>query len=216
MDSYQSPAVQLFLQNSLAKAAGLLFQAGEHLVYGEDECLLKVEIASFMLETRKSLSALLASGGDSPTSRESAQSAQSAGNSGLASTSAAPKKDLNMQSPDGLAWSVPITPTISPLGAFGSSSSGGIDPYPLHLRWPSLSSPPSLSEEKSSSAQGKSSAFLTLTYAATGKKLLVAKDSIANVLQLDEGCNIFYKNGPADTADHVSECFSYIESELLK
>lgn len=118
-----------------------------------------------------------------------------------------------MPSPVGHVGDAPTS--TSPPGVFGNSWSGGTGQFPPV--WAGLypNSPPNLSAEKSSSAQAKSSAFLTLTYAATGKKLLVAKDSISNILQLDEGCNIFYKNNP-DGADHVSECFTYIESELLK
>ena len=59
----------------------------------------------------------------------------------------------------------------------------------------------------------KSSAFLSLT-CSNGKKLLIAKASIANILQQDEGCLIYY-NGNLEAPDSVMESFSYIEKELL-
>lgn len=212
MDFYQSPAVQLFLQNSLAKAAGLLFQAGEHLVYGEAECLLKVEIASFMLETRKSLSTLLGRESAFPPSKESGPSAPTAGSSGVNLTSPPPTKEPNMQSPAGPAN--PVFPHTTPRDLLGNSWFGGTPQFPPIWTAPSLDSPKTFSPEKCSCAAPKSSAFLSLT-CINGKKLLVAKSDISNIIQLDEGCQIYYKGNP-DTPDQVSECFTYIESELLK
>ena len=202
---------QLFLQNSLAKAAGLLFQAGELLTLGPDQCCLQMEITSFMLETRKSLFLLLQEQAGKATSKGSVQSAPIAEASGQNWTSPPETKGMNMSSPDGLVGNAgaPITPPE----AFGNSSAGGT----MEQTTPS-STPPDIFPLFSSSGNAlpgarKSSAFLSLT-CSNGMKLLVAKASIANVLQQDDGCFIYY-NGLPDTPDAVLESFSYIEKELL-
>ena len=202
---------QLFLQNSLAKAAGLLFQAGELLTTGPDQCCLQMEITSFMLETRKSLFLLLQEQAGKATSKGSGQSAPIAEQIGQNWTSPPETKGMNMSSPDGPVEGAG-TP-ISPPEASGNSSAGGT----MEQTTPSPTQPDIFPLFSSSGnalpGHRKSSAFLSLTY-HNGKKLLVAKDSIANILQADDGCFIFYKGSP-ENPDSVMESFSYIEKELL-
>lgn len=203
---------QLFLQNSLAKAAGLLFQAGELLKNGPSQCLLQMEITIFMSETKKSLFELLSQ--EPPhkaTSGESAQSAPIAGSAGQSWTSPPEKSALNTPSPAGPVVGAG-TPTTPP-EASGASSAGGTTEHPPTSDKPQPLFPLLSSAGNSSPGARKSSAFLSLTY-HNGKKLLVAKDSIANILQADDGCFIFYKGSP-ENPDSVMESFSYIEKELL-
>lgn len=202
---------QLFLQNSLAKAAGLLFQAGELLTTGPAQCCLQMEITSFMLETKKSLFLLLQEQAGKATSKGSVQSAPIAEQIGQNWTSPPETKGMNMSSPDGPAGNAG-TP-ISPPEAFGNSSAGGtIEQTPGWILPPKASFPDSCYGNALPEPH-KSSAFLSLT-CSNGKKLLIAKASIANILQQDEGCLIYY-NGSPENPDSVMESFSYIEKELL-
>lgn len=202
---------QLFLQNSLAKAAGLLFQAGELLTLGPDQCCLQMEITSFMLETRKSLFLLLQEQAGKATSKGSVQSAPIAEASGQNWTSPPETKGMNMSSPDGPAGNAGAP--ISPPEAFGNFSAGGTMGQTNDWMSQPGYSPWASSGGNASPGHRKSSAFLSLTY-HNGKKLLVAKDSIANILQAEDGCFIFYKGSP-ENPDSVMESFSYIEKELL-
>lgn len=202
---------QLLLQNLLAKAACLLHSAGELLTLGENQCLLKIEITSFMLGATRSLSSHLLRQGAEAILKESAQSAPTVERIGQNWTSPLLMKGTNMSSHDGPVGGAG-TPT-SPPEASGSSSAGGI------LELPPTSPPqPEIFPHFSSPGNAlpghrKSSAFLSLT-CSNGKKLLIAKASIANILQQDEGCLIYYNGCPANP-DEVLESFSYIESELL-
>lgn len=116
-----------------------------------------------------------------------------------------------MPLPDGPAGNAG-TP-ISPPEAFGNSSAGGTIEQINGWKLPPKASFPDSCYGNALPEPHKSSAFLSLTY-HNGKKLLVAKDSIANILQADDGCFIFYKGNP-ENSDAVMESFSYIEKELL-
>lgn len=202
---------QLFLQNTLAKATSLLFQAGKLLEHGADQCCLQMEITSFMLETKKSLFLLLQEQAGKATSKGSGQSAPIAEQIGQNWTSPPETKGMNMSSPDGPAGNAGAP--ISPPEAFGNSSAGGtVGQTPDWMSQPGYS-PWASSSGNASPEPRKSSAFLSLT-CSNGKKLLIAKASIANILQQDEGCLIYY-NGSPENPDSVMESFSYIEKELL-
>lgn len=202
---------QLFLQNSLAKAAGLLFQAGELLTTGPAQCCLQMEITSFMLETKKSLFLLLQEQAGKATSKGSVQSAPIAEQIGQNWTSPPETKGMNTPLPDGPAGNAG-TP-ISPPEAFGNSSAGGTMEQINGWKLPPKASFPDSCYGNALPEPHKSSAFLSLT-CSNGKKLLIAKASIANILQQDEGCLIYY-NGSPENPDSVMESFSYIEKELL-
>ena len=205
----KEPPTILILQNSLAKAAGLLFQAGEFLTIGDKQCLLKIEIAAFMLETRKSLSTLLTRLSDYPTLEASGRSAPIVERRGLESTSPPPWKGPNMSLLDGPVGDA--TTPLSPPEQSGNSLSGGTIPPPSDLDRRSWAFPTNLSDERRYSERAKSSAYLSLTL-SDKRKLLVAKSDISNIYQADDGCIICYKSKPEP--DQVLESFSYIESEL--
>lgn len=202
---------QLFLQNSLARAAGLLFQAGEFLTTGPAQCCLQMEITSFMLETKKSLFLLLQEQAGKATSKGSVQSAPIAEASGQNWTSPPETKGMNTPLPDGPAGNAGAP--ISPPEAFGNSSAGGTIEQINGWKLPPKASFPDSCYGNALPEPRKSSAFLSLT-CTNGMKLLVAKASIANILQQDEGCLIYY-NGNLEAPDSVMESFSYIEKELL-
>lgn len=138
----------LFLQNALATGAGLLFQAGETLgevEHLERQCILKIEIAAWFLETRESLSAVLS---EPPEKRESSQSARPAETPGLGSNWVAPTLGGNTSSPDGSVRN--MEPTCKQGGPFGNSSSGGTGDSPQPSARARESSPPNSSKGKSS------------------------------------------------------------------
>lgn len=197
----------LILQNLLARAASLLFRVGETL--GEGPCpptqtLLKIEIATFFLEGKSSLSEALLEK-ETPMQKESDQSAPSAGNSGPESTWDYPNLAReNTSSPDGLVY--PTGTTIERVVLSGNSSSGGTGDFPPLSNSPSPSSPPNSSEGKSSSAQSRSlGKFILLMTASTPcRHLLVAKDDISNVISAEGGGSWIYYKSQVD-ADQVCE-----------
>lgn len=171
-----------------------------------------MEITVFMSETKKSLFELLSQ--EPPhkaTSGESAQSAPTAGSAGQSWTSPPEKSAPNTPSPAGPVESAG-TPTTPP-EASGACSAGGTTEHPPPSEQPQSLFPLLSSTGNASPGARKSSAFLSLT-CTNGMKLLVAKASIANILQQDEGCLIYY-NGNLEAPDSVMESFSYIEKELL-
>lgn len=194
----------LFLQNALAQAAGLLHQAGELLTSEGKACLLQIEITAFMLETRKSLSSLLAQPSPGATSKESVQSAPTAERIGQNWTSPLQMKGMNMSSQDGPAEDAGIP--ISPPEASGSCSAGGTmeptqDPNALLEPFPWI-----FSNKSYLPRPPKSSEFLSLTY-HTGQRLLVAKKAITSIIEMEApqvGCTIFYNENTRD-GDHVLE-----------
>lgn len=206
----------LRIQNLLAQASSLLFRIGDSLAKDETcsptQILLKVEIATFFSEGRKSLSDVL-SEMETPMSKESGPSAPPAGSFGERSNSASlgSTNPPNTSSPDGPARSTEMP--HSPVAPSGNSSSGGTGEFlppsePLYH-----SSPLSLPGVRLISGPGKSSGrFLRLT-CSNGKPLLVATDDISNILAQPDGtCNIYYKSQV--DPDEVSTSFEKI-LELL-
>lgn len=190
------PQPSLPVQNLLAQAASLLFRVGETL--GESPCLetqslLKIEIAGFFSEGRKSLSAALSEKG-TPTPRESGQSAQNAESFGAALTSEEPVMErVNTSSHDGPASCMGMS--ISPEAPSGNSSSGGTGESPQAWGQHYHSSPTSFSAGSAFSARIKSSGrFLGLTN-SNGNPMLIAVDDISNIVGLPSGgCAFFYKS----------------------
>jgi len=190
------PQPSLPVQNLLAQAASLLFRVGETL--GEDPCpetqsLLKIEIAGFFSEGRKSLSAAL-SEKVTPTQKGSGPSAQNAGSFGAALTSEEPVMErVNTSSHDGPASCTGMS--ISPEDLSGNSSSGGTGESPQVFREHSLFSPPNSSAENAFSARIRfSGRFLGLTN-SNGNPMLIAVDDISNIVGLPSGgCAFFYKS----------------------
>lgn len=138
----------LFLQNALAESASLLFRVGETLGEAsnlEQQCLLKIEIASWFLTTRDSLSAVLS---EPPERRELSRSAKLAGEPGRELNWTAPTQMGNTSSPDGPAKTT--APISKPGGLSGNSSSGGIGDFPPPWEQLLLFSPPNFSNEKPS------------------------------------------------------------------
>lgn len=208
------PQPSLPVQNLLAQAASLLFRVGETL--GEAPCpetqsLLKIEIAGFFSEGRKSLSAALSEKG-TPTPRESGQSAQNAGSFGAALTSEEPVMEkVNTSSHDGPASCMGMS--ISPEAPSGNSSSGGTGESPLVSREHSLFSPPNSSAESAFSARIKfSGRFLGLTN-SNGNPMLIAIDDISNIVGLPSGGSTFFYKSQLDP-DNVRESLREI-MELL-
>lgn len=230
----------LRIQNLLAQASSLLFRIGDSLAK-DDTCsptqiLLKVEIATFFSEGKRSLSDVL-SEMETPMSKESGRSALNVGSVGaglnsepirnecnetLSQETARRHRELvesmvqellkpNTSSPDGPVRSTE-TP-ISPEAPSGNSSSGGTGDFPRasELQWDS--SPPPLSGVRLYYEPTKSSGkFLRLT-CSNGKPLLVATDDISNILAQPDGtCNIYYKSQV--DPDEVSTPFEKI-LELL-
>lgn len=206
----------LQIQNLLAQASSLLFRIGDSLAK-DDTCsptqiLLKVEIATFFSEGRKSLSDVL-SEMETPMSKESDPSAPPAGSFGEKSNSESLESTNppNIWSPDGPARSTEMPHSQGALS--GNLLSGGTGEFPRasELRWDS--SLPPLSGVRLYSEPTKSSGrFLRLT-CSNGKPLLVATDDISNILAQPDGtCNIYYKSQV--DPDEVSTPFEKI-LELL-
>jgi len=200
------------LQNLLARAASLLFRVGETL--GEGPCpptqtLLKIEISTFFLEGKSSLSEALLEK-ETPMQKESGQSVPSAENSGPESNWDYPNLAReNTSLPDG-----PVSNTeapISPEAQSGSSLDGGIGESLHHLTSQEFSSVQNSLNAKSSSGLFKSSGkFLKLTN-DNGRRMLVAKDDLSNVVSKETdspGCWIYYKSQV--DPDHVQESFEQI------
>lgn len=203
-------APSLLLQNSLARAASLLFRIGDSL--GErtkvsEQCLLKMEVAEFFSEVGNSLQLeLSATAGQG----ESAPSAPLAGNSGSVWNSAPPSETTS--SPDGPAS--PTEPPTSAAEAFSNFSTGGIPASNPLFPLVQNPSPPNTSSSKPPSTPFKSSGkFLLLTY-STGQRLLIQVSSVASIIEDrdGDGCHIYYNGNPEP--DHVRENFDLIMENL--
>lgn len=190
------PSSSLAVQNLLAQAASLLYRVGETL--GEDPCLphqtlLKIEIATFFSEGKKSLSEAVLKQ-EIRMSKELGPSAPSAESFGPESSWDYPNLARNTSSPDGPA-KLTETP-ISPGAASGSSSSGGTEDFPQASKLERSIYPPSYFVENSSSNAPKSSArFLSLKN-GNGRAMMIALDDISNIVESEDPSKvlIYYKS----------------------
>lgn len=187
----------LAVQNLLAQAASLLYRVGETL--GEDPCLphqtlLKIEIATFFSEGKKSLSEVVLKQG-TRMSKELGPSAPSAESFG---------EELNLDPREELTGSTsfhagPASNTetpISPEAPSGNFSSGGTEGFPQLLNSLDLSSPKNFSIEKFDSAPSKSSARFLSIPNSNGRRMLVALDDISNIVESEDPSKvlIYYKS----------------------
>ena len=203
-------APSLLLQNSLARAASLLFRIGDSLgdrTKVSEQCLLKMEVAEFFSEVGNSLQLELSATAEPG---ESAPSAQPVANSGPVWNSAPPSE--NTSSPDGPASTT--EPPTSAAEAFSNFSTGGIPASNPLFPLVQNPSPPNTSSSKPPSTPFKSSGkFLLLTY-STGQRLLIQVSSVASIIEDSEGngSHIFYTGNPEP--DHVRENFDLIMENL--